>query len=171
MAHPEQRQFFERLRGRFPGQFYGARVIDCGSLDVNGTIQDLFIGGAYLGVDIHPGRNVHLVHPVHTLPFVEVFDTVVSGEMLEHSEHWVADMTTMYRMLRAGGLLALTMAGPGRPEHGTRATGADWGTGPDYYRNLSPDDVRGVLPETLFTECEYLFNPTPCDTYFWGIKR
>lgn len=37
MAHPAQRQFFERIKKEFPDYFVNSKVIDFGSLDINGS--------------------------------------------------------------------------------------------------------------------------------------
>lgn len=48
----------------------GSRVLDCGSLDVNGAFRDSFSEHEYMGSDISPGRNVDVVQPdPFTLPF------------------------------------------------------------------------------------------------------
>lgn len=170
MAHPAQRQFFERVKAKFPQSFTGVKVIDCGSLDVNGSLKSMFHDSSYLGVDIVRGQNVDLVRLVKDLSFNESFDTVVSGEMLEHSEFYQEDFRKMYQMLKHGGLLAISAAGKGRPEHGTRRTGDLWGTNPDYYKNIEKEDVERVfdLPNE-FTEYEILEENN--DFYFWGIKK
>jgi len=172
MAHPAQREFFERVRRLHPRYFVGGTVLDCGSLNINGSLRDLFAPDCfYLGIDIHPGPDVNVVWPTYRLPFSGVFDAVVSGEMLEHSEFWAADLQAMYRAAKPGGLVAVSCAGPGREEHGTRRTGHLWNTSPDYYRNLSAAEIRSVLSPDLFVESEYVDNPAACDTYFYGIRR
>lgn len=170
MAHPEQRDFFEIVKARFPKNFRNIRVIDCGSLDVCGSAKDLFDGCEYLGVDIAPGPNVDRVGLIHQLTFSEEFDTVISGEMLEHDEHWQASMRKMYDMLKPGGLLALTAAGPTRPEHGTHRTGEKWGTSPDYYRNIWPQDFLKVFDLDREFSAWAVSGRGTEDTYFWGRK-
>lgn len=173
MAHSEQRDFFERVQSLFPQAFKNVRAIDCGSLDVNGSLEDLFSRKSkYIGVDIVPGPNVNLVCKVHELPIPSpLFDTVVSAEMLEHDEFWRDSLKRMYDVLRPGGLLVLSCAGPTRPEHGTRGTGNEWGTSPDYYRNLSQEDIVDALSAgyETFRYFEVSGRGTE-DTYFWGVK-
>lgn len=182
MAHPEQRAFFEFVRHLHPWAFHNVRALDCGSLDVNGSLRDLFTGGTYIGIDVVPGRNVLIVLPVHEFGPRDpkwaadfIFDTVVSAEMLEHDPHWRASLLRMYELLKPGGLLVISCAAPGRPEHGTRRTGEVWTdpANPDYYRNVSADDIRetfmgsGCTFKTLSMKQR---GEWPQDTYVWGIK-
>jgi SAM-dependent methyltransferase len=169
MAHPAQRNFFKEIRKRFPEHFYQVRVIDCGSLNVNGSLKDLFEDSFYFGVDIVPGLNVDIVCPVKDLDYKEVFDTVVSAEMLEHSETYKEDLEKMVKMLRPGGLLVISAAGKGRAEHGTRRTGDSWGTSPDYYKNIEHIDFENIIKD--LKDFEITYNPEAKDIYFWGIKK
>ncbi len=175
MAHPAQQGYFRSVKARYPERFRDATVIDCGSLNINGSLREHFEGGLYLGVDQRPGHDVNLVHKIHLLPFVAVFDVVVSAEMLEHSEHWRDDLEAMYRMCKPGGLIVMSCAGTGREEHGTARTGQpSWGSSPDHYRNLTPADIigeRGVFDLDKFSWSECIENAAACDTYFAGIKK
>jgi len=170
MAHQEQQQFFSMVKGISPGNFKGVKVIDCGSLYVNGSLKDYFEDSEYLGVDIVAGRNVNLVSPVHKLEFNNEFDTVISGEMLEHDEFWKQSLQKMYDMCKSGGLIAISCAGKDRPEHGTTRTGIIWGTSNDYYMNLEPSHIKAVYKPEMFTEMHISENHTSKDTYFYGIK-
>ena len=170
MAHPEQRQFFEELRIKFPQFFNNVSVIDCGSLDVNGTLRDFFTNSEYIGVDIVGGYGVDIIKKVSELRFKEEFDTVISGEMLEHDEYWGESLKKMYDMCKKGGLIAISCAGRLRPEHGTIKTGNIWGTSDDYYRNIEPKDITSVLKAELFRESIAKESENGFDTYFWGVK-
>lgn len=54
MAHQEQSDFCRRLVFRWPHLFDSKKVLDCGSLDINGNNRYLFRGGSYIGIDIQP---------------------------------------------------------------------------------------------------------------------
>lgn len=180
MAHPDQRQFFESVKATHPQAFQGVVALDCGSLDVNGSLKDLFDAeSSYVGVDIRPGAGVDVRAFIHELPWPEgAFDTIVSAEMLEHDEYWNLSLIKMYQLLRVGGLLALSMATTGRAEHGTRrypdtGTCGDgiWGTSQTYYRNLTLEDLEGVfVVDRQFSMWCAETNQRHCDLYFWGIK-
>lgn len=173
MSHTAQREFFERVQSKFPQAFRNVKVLDCGSLDVNGSLIDLFSrSSTYIGIDIVPGPNVNLVCKTHELPTpTPLFDTVVSAEMLEHDEFWQDSLRRMYSVLKPGGLMVISCAGPTRPEHGTSRTGHVWGTSPDYYRNISQEDIQYVLATDQGTfQLFEIYGRGTEDTYFWGVK-
>ena len=172
--HREQCDFCERVRARYLSFFVNTRVLDCGSLNVNGTNQYLFAGGCYWGVDIAPGPNVDIVSKIHELPFRDgLFDVVISTECLEHDLHWETSIRKMAALVRPDGLLLFTCATTGRAEHGTVATTAgDSPFTPDYYRNLTEKDVRYALDlERQFSTHLFEANEAHHDLYFFGIKR
>lgn len=175
MAHPAQKEFFRKVKQKHPDHFHGIRVLDCGSLDVNGSLKDLFTNSEYTGVDIVAGKNVDVVSFIKDLPYEnESFDTVISGEMLEHDETWKESLQKMYDLTKSGGLVAISCAGEGRREHGTRRTTGEkhiWGTAPDYYHNLTEPDFRQVYHDIMFTDVYYEYNPVALDQYFFGIKK
>lgn len=155
--------------------FEGVRVLDCGSLDVNGSLRELFTDcREYIGVDLKPGKGVDVVSPIHSLNLQNgSFEVVVSAEMLEHDEHWEYSLRRMYDLLRPGGLLALSMAGEGRLEHGTASVpdeGEIWGSSPDYYRNLTPQDLEAAFADATWESFQVRENYAAHDLYFWGIK-
>lgn len=171
MAHQEQKDFFNKVKQLFPASFSGVKVLDCGSLDVNGNLKDMFTDSVYIGVDIVEGKNVDIVSKAHEFNGTEPFDTVISGEMLEHDEYWKESLLNMYNQCKQGGLIAISCAGKDRPEHGTTRTGANWGTSNDYYMNLEPSHFKEVFTEDMFTEMHLEENTTSKDTYFYGIKK
>lgn len=170
MAHQAQQDFFRHVKTLFPRNFRDARVIDCGSLDITGCLRPLFEDCEYVGVDVHPGKNVDIVSLIHALPFWQEFDTVVSGEMLEHDEYWLKSLGRMYDMLKTGGLLAVSAAGEGREEHGTARTGRAWGTSPNYYRNITAVDLRAAFDFRKQFGCHKLIEGGG-DIYFYGVRK
>lgn len=170
MAHSEQNQFFQTVKLKYSDKFKDVKVIDCGSLDVNGSLADLFDDSEYLGIDIVAGKNVDLVCKTHELPDAQ-YDTVVSAEMLEHDEYWEKSLKKMYDICKSGGLIAISAAGEGRAEHGTTRTGAIWGTSNDYYRNITEDMIKSIYKEDMFKEMEVIINSSSKDIYFYGIKK
>jgi SAM-dependent methyltransferase len=183
VSHPQQRAWCHGVQQRFPWAFSDCNpdfttrfVLDVGSLDINGNNREHFAPDTVIiGCDVAPGKNVDIVLPAHMLTFrAGFFQTIISTECLEHDMHWQATLANCCRMLASGGLLVITCAGPGRPEHGTTRTspadapGLPW---PDYYRNLSVDDLRGVLTPDLFSERLFDCCLEPADTYFAGVKK
>ena len=76
MAHPEQAEFFSGVRAQYPHFFRGARVLEVGSLDINGSVRDLFSDCDYTGVDLALGPGVDLACQGQLLEFPTArFDT------------------------------------------------------------------------------------------------
>ena len=42
MAHEQQKNFFKRVKEKYPKYFTDVKVLDIGSLDINGSIKDVF---------------------------------------------------------------------------------------------------------------------------------
>jgi SAM-dependent methyltransferase len=143
MAHKQQIEFCMKIKGLFPQFFYRKRVLDIGSMDVNGSNRYLFWLCKYIGVDIAMGKNVNFACHAHRIHLsADWFDTIISTEVAEHDKHWHLTMQNTIRMLKPGGLLLFTCATTGRPEHGTKRTDAF--SSPfttDYYKNVTEELV------------------------------
>lgn len=177
MSHGEQQAFFGETARRFPGHFAGARVLEVGSLDINGSVRRWFTDCDYTGVDVGPGPGVDVVAQGQDLDFPDGwFDTAVSAECFEHNPYWSETFANMARMVRPGGLVAFSCASTGRPEHGTER--ADPGSSPltvglgwNYYRNLEEGDFRAEHDvDGLFTEHCFSVHAGSHDLYFWGVR-
>lgn len=172
IMHPEVIDYIERVKSQHPTYFVGKRVLEVGSLIINGTPRVHFEGCAYLGIDLQEGDGVDTVAAASTYIRPNTFDVVVCTEVLEHDRDWETSLRQMYANLAPNGLLLITCAGPTRPEHGTTRT--DTYSSPfttDYYRNISKEDLLGVLPTELFSECEIGYQRGLEDLHFYGIKR
>lgn len=89
-----------------------ASVLDVGSYDVNGTFKPLITerGWQYTGLDITAGPNVDIVSsdPYHFPVMDNAYDIVISGSTMEHVQaiwQWIPELV---RVLKPGGLLAIT---------------------------------------------------------------
>lgn len=171
MAHYEQQQYCIYVKQKFPNLFTG-KVLDVGSMDINGNNRYLFDNYEYTGIDIGEGNNVDLVVCGNLFRSNEEFDVVISTECFEHDKFWVATIFNTWMHLKRGGLYLFTCACDGRAEHGTYRT--DGWASPftnDYYMNLNEDIVRKNLPiEKMFSQFEFTTNNQSHDLYFWGIK-
>lgn len=184
MAHKEQRDFCFRIREKLPQYFKNKRVLDIGSLDINGSNRDLFEDCDYLGLDVGEGRNVDVVSVGHLFDGPDnYYDTIISTEVFEHDMYYEETIKNIIRMLKPGGMFIFTCAAPGRPEHGTRRLGQDcaplllqiseeWA---DYYKNLDENDIKKIpnfnetFPDGYF-ELNNIYLEIPADLYFYGIK-
>lgn len=88
-----------------------ALVIDIGSYNVNGCYRDLFSTQTYVGLDQVKGPNVDIVleSPFNFPLFDNSVDVVISGNTLEHVTMPWKLVLEMDRVLKHGGLMALTV--------------------------------------------------------------
>jgi autotransporter strand-loop-strand O-heptosyltransferase len=184
MAHREQREFCESVKKIFPDFFKNKKVLDIGSLDINGNNRYLFENCDYLGIDVGEGRNVDYIAIGHLYEGPNnYFDTIISTEVFEHDMYYEETIKNVIRMLKPDGLFLFTCAAPGRPEHGTRRQGEFCAplllnvseTWADYYKNLMPNDFRVIngfnetFPDSYF-EIKDTNIEIPSDLYFYGVK-
>lgn len=177
MSHPEQLGYFAAVADTNRELITGARILEVGSYDVNGSVRSLFAGAAdYVGVDLEEGPGVDRVAYGHEVADPDgSFDVTISGECFEHDPHWRDTFTNMVRLTRPGGLVAFTCASRGRPEHGTRRTTRDdspgtQAVGLDYYRNLVADDFNDLPLGEWFGAWRFWYLPTSFDLYFAGMR-
>ena len=174
MAHEQQQRFCCIVRALFPEYFAGTRVLDVGSMDINGSNRPLFWGCDYTGIDIGPGRNVdYALGGHHWFPGGKPYDVVISTECGEHDKYYKATIANMMGNLRPGGLMIYTCATTGRPEHGTTRT-SQWESPytTDYYKNLTRADLEAIPHFKEGWECcRFTVNEQSHDLQFWGIKK
>jgi SAM-dependent methyltransferase len=176
MAHPIQQQWCRSIKNKFPRYFTNIKVIDIGSLDVNGTNKELFTNCEYIGVDVIEGKNVDVVGIAHELLFEDnSFDVAISTNTLEHDMYFKKTINKMFKLLKSKGLLLFSAAN-GWKEHGTPKTSPsqsgtskmnkEWAT---YYKNITKNDILSSLDTSQFLEYELeIFNK---DIRFYGIKN
>lgn len=170
--HKEVSSFVKSVKSKHGNYFLNKKVLEVGSLNINGSVRKYFWFCNYWGIDIGSGKGVDMVCPIKNYKTPRQYEVVISTEMLEHDKDWVESLRVMYDNLRVGGLLILTCASTNRPEHGTKRTSpkcSPYTT--DYYRNISIYDFSKVLPPELFSE--YLIKEARnCqDLLFYGIKK
>ena len=174
MAHPQQREFLEKVKGMYPDFFLNTAVLEIGSLNINGTVRDFFDDPfEYVGVDLAEGPDVDVVCKGHEIPFYpETFNVAISCECFEHDKHWKETFQKMYDTVVKGGLIIFSCATTGRPEHGTQFSGPwDSPFTNDYYRNLTADDFMEAFDiNKMFRNWEFTTNNESHDLYFWGLK-
>ena len=148
MAHTEQIDFCTSVKALYPNHFKGVKVLDIGSLDINGNNRYLFEDCfSYTGIDIGEGKNVDIVCSGHEFKSDSQFDVIISTECFEHDKHYAETLRNAYNLLKSGGLLLFSCAAPGRPEHGTtRTSPKDSPFTTDYYKNLSDIDIKFFEP-------------------------
>lgn len=180
MAHPEQKAFCEKVKALHPQFFEYKKVLDVGSLDINGNNRFLFENCSHLGIDIGPGPNVDVVSVAHEFNDPDgSYDVVISTECFEHDMHYDKSIKNIVRLLASGGMFVFTCATTGRPEHGTRRSDqgvnapllSSYDEWADYYKNLTEQDIRDVIDvDKVFKLYAFEVNSVSHDLYFWGIK-
>lgn len=111
---PNILEFISNIRPTLKG-----KVLDVGSLDVNGTPRGVLGRGAkYTGVDRREGPNVDKVMSGHKLKFrSNMFDVVLCLDCLEHDELFWLTFKECHRVLKKGGRLVISVPGLGFPKH------------------------------------------------------
>lgn len=129
----------------------GARVLEIGAYDVNGTVRDLFESAgcaAYVGVDKRMGPGVGQVINAHEisekLPCWLATEVVICCEMLEHDSD--PFKTAEQIRLLSPKLLIVTARGRGYPPHDTPE---------DYWRFMS-DGLRIWFERAGFPNAEII---------------
>lgn len=180
MAHPQQQNFCLYVKQKFPLYFIGKKILDCGSLDINGNNRYLFYSCNYLGIDVGPGKNVDIISTIHEFDYPDnSFEVIISTECFEHDKYYEKSLLNISRLLKSNGLFLFTCATTGRGEHGTLRTGGldspltvkipGW---EDYYKNLDETDIRKAIDiDKTFKLYEFKTNQDPYDLYFYGIKK
>jgi hypothetical protein len=101
--HNANHSWLNDLRNTYPESFSGVRVLDIGSLDINGSCREYFTDCDYVGVDQTEGRGVDLVVPALKTKFKKKFDTLISFNCYEHDPQWKENVLHNLQWLKKGG--------------------------------------------------------------------
>ena len=170
MAHKQQVDFIKKVKKQFPKYFKQTKVIDFGSLDVNGNNRGFFEDCEYTGVDLTKGKNVDVVSFAHNYKPKDKVDVVISTECFEHDPYFEASLNNMYNLLLGDGLMVFTCATYGRAEHGPSPIINNR----MFYRNITiANIVNAINLEQHFSKfaIESEMVGDVFDLRFWGIKR
>jgi SAM-dependent methyltransferase len=177
--HPEQQNYISKISTEFSEFFSNKKVLDVGSLNINGCIKDYTNNCDYTGIDVGPGNNVDVVCPGQDFNDPdESYDMVCSSECFEHNPFWVETFRNMIRLCKSKGFVFFTCATTGREEHGTKEAHS-WCSpltielGWNYYKNLEEKDFREHFDfDKIFEKYQFEVNTSGSpDLYFWGIKK
>lgn len=178
MTHPQQIFFVDSVKKNLPERFKNQKVLEIGSLDINGSVRQYFEDCVYLGIDIAPGRAVDRVCRGQDFDApAGTYDFVISCEMMEHNPQWRETWLNMLRLLNPSGVLLMTCATHGRRRHGTPdSTPVDSpltsAEGANYYRNLIGQDFTDLArPDTWFSNWRFFVDHSSYDLYFLGLGR
>lgn len=140
------------------------KVLDIGSLDINGNMRDYnFVGTGpkwadligmqeYTGIDLIEGPNVNKVANAHSLTDFRpsCFDLVLCLSVIEHDTDPAATIKEAYRVLKRGKPFILTTVSAEHEEH-KHLGGGDTQT----YNHLTIEQVLGWLRACKFKSIGY----------------
>ena len=176
MAHPEQMFFLKTVRDFLVSYFNSKSVLEIGSLDINGSVRDFFSNCDYVGLDVGAGKHVDIVCPGEDYGAVSsAFDVVVSCEAMEHNKEWRKTWLNMLRMVKSDGLVVMTCATLGRPQHGTPEfhpsnSPLTISTGRSFYRNLHVGDFEKLTNlDEWFSSWSFEVDHMSHDLNFFGV--
>jgi len=155
--HPSAYANAERFADRYLAGLSPGKLLDVGSLDVNGSLRPIFTnrGWHYTGIDRQAGKNVDIVNRRHTLPFYpETFQVVVSSSALEHDPCFWITFWEMVRVVEPGGLIYICVPSQGK----YHAHPVDcWRFQPDCWLGLAEWCPRAELVECYIDPSDELW--------------
>ena len=128
-----------------PSDVRGKRVLEVGSLDVNGSVRGdiMALGPAeYIGVDLQPGPGVDLICDAGDIAARfgdNAFDVVISTEMLEHARDWRRIVSNLKRVTKPDGVMIVS----------TRSYGVDFHRRPWDYWRYEKEDFAAIFSDVL----------------------
>lgn len=128
----------------------GKKVIEVGSLDVNGSLRSVIQPlnpAEYVGVDITEGRGVDIICDAGDIVErfgKESFDFVVSTELIEHVVDWQKTVSNLKNICRPGGTIIITTRSLGFPYHGY----------PDDYWRYEIADIEAIFADCILDVLE-----------------
>lgn len=117
--HQGNREWLAHLKRLYPKHFTGARVLEIGSYNVNGTVRDYFAKAKhYVGVDQVAGPCVDVVAKATDTVFMrKEFDTLVYLSVFEHDPKWNEGFVHNLKWVRPGGLIIACWGAEGNQRH------------------------------------------------------
>jgi len=175
MAHIQQIRFIGHVKSFLPEFFTSRRVLEIGSLDINGSVRSFYENVEYIGIDVASGQGVDVVSRGENYRGdADSFDVVVSCECMEHNPMFEKTWLNMVRLLKSDGLMLMTCASFGRLQHGTSlnepgSSPLTISLGQDYYRNLIKEDFEFIRLEKFFSDFFFVTDYSSFDLYFVGL--
>jgi SAM-dependent methyltransferase len=175
MAHVQQIRFIDHVKKFLPEFFSSGRILEIGSLDINGSVRSFYQNVDYIGIDVASGQGVDVVSKGESYGgAADSFDAVVSCECMEYNPMFEKTWLNMIRLLKPNGLMLMTCASFGRLQHGTSlnepgSSPLTIGLGQDYYRNLVKEDFEFVRLEKFFANFFFVTDYSSFDLYFVGL--
>ena len=177
MAHIQQFRFINFINQVLPEFFDSKKVLEIGSLNINGSVRRFYNDCDYTGIDVAPGNDVDIVsNGENYYEKANTYDVIISCECMEHNPMYQKTWLNMLRMLKDDGLLIMTCATFGRPQHGTSlnepvSSPLTIQLGQDYYKNLIQSDFEIVNLSSFFSDHLFETDYSSQDLYFAGLGK
>lgn len=178
MAHPEQKFFISSIKNFLPEFFRNKKVLEIGSLNINGSIRQFFDQCEYTGIDVSEGKDVDRVIKGEDMDGnAESYDAIATCEMMEHNQKWEATWLNMIRLMKPDGLIIMTCASLGRRQHGTSkyeplSSPLTTSQGLEYYKNLQSTDFEDLLKlDHWFSSYKFFNDHVSRDLNFIGLGK
>lgn len=143
--HQEVKDFIIKTKQKYPQYFKNKRVLELGSLNINGSPRDFFENCEYIGIDRMSGKDVDIVCEAYKFKDNN-FDIVITTEMLEHDKYAKDSIFNGFNLLNNGGIFIGTAANINREPH-FEFTGED-----NHYQNISKKMINNWAKEL---NCKY----------------
>lgn len=175
--HTQVKNYIARMKQLFPEAFAAKKIVEAGSLDMNGNPRIYFDATEYVGVDWREGPGVEEVALFQNWKGRPDghFDMAISTEMMEHNPMWRASIRRMVELVRPGGYVLITCAGVNRPIHeqhtspGVAVPGLTSGV---YYENRTVAElVAAVLDVARFAIIVAEDEPGICDSRVFAVSK
>jgi hypothetical protein len=173
--HPQAMQAVHRMVGEAVANGWNGRAqsgLDIGGQDVNGSARTHVPVKEWETLDLYD-PTADYVADARAWCCIEEhsevpFDVVLCCEVLEHVRWWPLVVRTCWEACWEGGLIIITCAAPGRPEHGAQGGKREPG---EWYENIEPSEFHALISEVFQpTQWRMDVRTAPDDLYFWGIK-
>lgn len=177
MAHPSQMGNFAIIKENYAEYFVTKKILEVGSLNLNGSIRTYFKDCEYIGCDVAEGRDVDIAIQGEMLEFPSNhFDVVISTECFEHNPYWIETLSNMFRMLKSDGMIIISCASAGRGEHGTARTSPEYSPltcnkGWKYYKNLTRKDFSILHYDNWLNSYFIIEGSSNNDLFFIGFGK
>ena len=149
--HLSSMKNMKEFRDKYLTGKFNLRVLDVGSMDVNGSYRGLFEKHDYVGLDMKPGKGVDVVGWDGVK--ANSFDVVISGQAFEHIRYDLAAMKKVARALKAGAYCCIIAPSAGQKH------------APPDYRRYQPDDFKVLAEKVGLKVIEVRIEDNPTDKY------
>ena len=145
--HEVVMEFVKAAKIRHPELFSQKRVIEYGSTNINGSVREFFINCDYVGVDWMKNPGVDVVSLMHDYKS-EPVDVVISTSTAEHDPYWIKSLRKCVELLKPGGSIIFTCAGPNYEKH-CLATAPIRDDVAHYYRGIPSGEIKDLIGENF----------------------